>query len=60
MDGNKRTAIATTLYCYRPNGYVWEYGEEIEAMVELLGVREGILDQAVAAEYLSEIARPVS
>lgn len=60
VDGNKRTAIATTLYFYRLNGYVLEYGEEIEAMVKLLGVREDILDPAVTAEYLSEIARPVS
>lgn len=54
VDGNKRTALASTVMFYAWNGYALEYQEELEAMLILISIREDIIDAGVAVEYLRD------
>lgn len=56
VDGNKRTALASTVYFYFWNGYDLSYQEEIESMLILISIREDFIDPNVAVEYLESIA----
>lgn len=55
VDGNKRTALASTVYFYFWNGLDLDYQEELEAMLILISIREDFIDEAVAVEYLEDI-----
>lgn len=54
MDGNKRTALNSTIVFYAMNHYRLTYGEDVRAMLKLLSVRESLINKSVAIEYLSE------
>ncbi|USZ67045.1 type II toxin-antitoxin system death-on-curing family toxin [Halorussus salilacus] len=56
VDGNKRTALATTVYFYFWNGYELEYQAELEAMLILISIREDFINPETAVEYLEGIA----
>ncbi|QGA83478.1 type II toxin-antitoxin system death-on-curing family toxin [Halomicrobium sp. LC1Hm] len=56
VDGNKRTALASTMYFYFWNGYDLSYQEELESMLVLISIREDFIDPDVAVEYLDSIA----
>ncbi|WP_248897783.1 type II toxin-antitoxin system death-on-curing family toxin [Haloplanus halobius] len=57
-DGNKRTALNTTWTFYALNGYYFDYGEEIKAILKLFAVMERMVDQEEVADYFEEIALP--
>jgi death-on-curing protein len=57
VDGNKRTALNTTWLFYPVNGYDFDYGDDIRAMLKLLSVREALIAERAAIEYFSDIAR---
>lgn len=59
VDGNKRTALASTVYFYFWNGYDLAYQEELESMLILLSIREDLIDPEVAVEYLEDITEPI-
>lgn len=59
VDGNKRTALASTVYFYFWNGYELEYQEELESMLILIAIREDFIDPDVAVEYLEDITDEV-
>lgn len=54
-DGNKRTALNTTWTFYALNGYYFDYGEEIKAILKLFAVMERMVDQGEAIDYFGEI-----
>lgn len=56
-DGNKRTALNTTWTFYAMNGYYFDYGEEIKAILKLLAVKQEMVDQDQAIAYFGDIAR---
>lgn len=60
VDGNKRTALASTVYFYFWNGYELAYQEELEAMLILISIREDFIDSEVAIAYLESIAEEFS
>lgn len=45
---------------YTFNGYDLDYGEDLRSMLKLLSVREELIDEEVAVEYLSEQTEPMS
>ena len=51
VDGNKRTALNTTVLFYYANGYVFETGDDLRAMVKLFSVREDLVSPAVGPEF---------
>lgn len=56
-DGNKRTALNTTWTFYAMNGYYFDYGEEIKAILKLLAVKVEMVDEDEAISYFSDISR---
>jgi len=54
VDGNKRTALNSMDLFYTFNGYELDYGEDLRSMLKLLSVREELIDEEVAVEYLAE------
>lgn len=54
-DGNKRTALNATWTFYALNGYYFDYGEEIEAILKLFAVMERMVDKDQAKEYFDDI-----
>lgn len=56
-DGNKRTALNTTWTFYAMNGYYFDYGEEIKAILKLLAVKVEMVDEHEAISYFSDISR---
>ncbi|WP_115864840.1 type II toxin-antitoxin system death-on-curing family toxin [Halorussus litoreus] len=54
VDGNKRTALNTTVVFYALNGVRLEYGEDVRSILKLFSVREDLLDQTATVDYLSE------
>lgn len=54
VDGNKRTALNSTELFYMFNGYGLDYGEDLRSMLKLLSVREELIDEEVAVEYLAD------
>lgn len=59
VDGNKRTALNTTWVFYFINGYYFDYGEEIKAILKLYAVMENMVDTTEVCEYFQEIAIPI-
>lgn len=59
VDGNKRTALASTVYFYFWNGYDLAYQEELEAMLILISIREDFISSEVAVEYLEDITQEI-
>lgn len=59
VDGNKRTALASTVYFYFLNGYDLEYQEELESMLILISIREDFIEPEVAVEYLADITEEI-
>lgn len=55
VDGNKRTALNSTWTFYAINGYYFDYGEEIKAILKMLAVMENMVDQDEAVRYFSDI-----
>lgn len=58
VDGNKRTALASTVSFYFANGYELEYGEDLKALVKVLAVRDPLVDKAELPAFLEEKATP--
>lgn len=54
VDGNKRTALNSTIVFYAMNHYRLRYGEDVGSMLRLISVREGLIKKSIAIEYLSE------
>lgn len=54
-DGNKRTALNATWTFYAMNGYEFDYGEEIKAILKLLAVMERMVDREETIDYFEDI-----
>lgn len=52
VDGNKRTALNTTVVFYFLNGYQFEYDEEIRDILKQFGTDEAAVDTGRALDYL--------
>lgn len=59
VDGNKRTALGSTVYFYFWNGYDLEYQEELEAMLILMSIRENFVNPDIAVDYLEDITEEI-
>jgi len=57
-DGNKRTALNTTWTFYALNGYYFDYGEEIKAILKLFAVMERMVDVDEVTDYFEDITYP--
>ena len=57
VDGNKRTALRTVVVFYMLNGYTFEYGEEVRALLHRLATDEASVDTETAAIYFQACAR---
>lgn len=55
VDGNKRTALNTTWTFYALNGYYFDYGEEIKAILKLFAVKEEMVDTDEVLSYFADI-----
>lgn len=58
VDGNKRTALRTVVVFYMLNGYTFEYGDEIRALLHRFAIDEADVDVATAVVYFRACARP--
>jgi death-on-curing protein len=56
VDGNKRTALRTVVVFYMMNGYAFEYGEEIRALVRRFAINEAAVDAETAVIYFRACA----
>lgn len=54
VDGNKRTALNTTVVFYFLNGYRFDYDNEIRAVLKQFGVDEAEVDERAVIDYLRE------
>ena len=54
VDGNKRTALNTTVVFYLLNGYRFDYDDEIRAILKRFGVDEADIDEREVVHYLRE------
>ena len=52
VDGNKRTALNTTVVFYFLNGYRFVYDEEIRTILKRLGTDEQAVDEEETISYL--------
>jgi death-on-curing protein len=57
VDGNKRTALRTVVVFYMMNGYTFEYGDEIRALLNRFATDEGDVDVETAVVYFRACAR---
>jgi death-on-curing protein len=57
VDGNKRTALRTVVIFYMLNGYVFEYGDEIRALLHRFATDEAEVDTETAVIYFRACAR---
>ena len=51
VDGNKRTALRTVVVFYMLNGYTFEYGDEIRALLHRFATDEAAVDVETAVIY---------
>ena len=58
VDGNKRTALLSTVAFYALNGYEFEYDREIKATLKALGTDERSVDAVMATERLAAKVEP--
>ena len=57
VDGNKRTALRTVVVSYMLNGYTFDYGNEIRALLHRFATDEAAVDADTAAIYYRACAR---
>lgn len=57
VDGNKRTALRTVVIFYMLNGYTFEYGDEIRALLRRFATDEAEVDIETAVIYFRACAR---
>ena len=57
VDGNKRTALRTVIVFYMLNGYTFEYGDEIRALLHRFATDEAAVDTDTAVIYFRACAR---
>ena len=57
VDGNKRTALRTVVVFYMLNGYVFEYGDEIRALLHRFATNEAEVNTETAVIYFRACAR---
>ena len=57
VDGNKRTALRTVVVFYMLNGYTFEYGDEIRALLHRFATDETQVDTETAVIYFRACAR---
>ncbi len=57
VDGNKRTALRTVVVFYMLNGYTFEYGDEIRALLHRFATDEAAVDTETAVIYFRACAR---
>ena len=57
VDGNKRTALRTVVVFHMMNGYKFEYGDEIRALLHRFATDEAAVDTETAVIYLRACAR---
>lgn len=54
VDGNKRTALVSTVAFYAVNGYSLDYGHEIRSLLKRLATDESTVPTEEIVEYLQE------
>ncbi|MDL0125206.1 type II toxin-antitoxin system death-on-curing family toxin [Halobacterium salinarum] len=57
VDGNKRTALRTVVVFYMLNGYTFDYGDEIRALLHRFATEEAAVDIETAVIYFRACAR---
>jgi death-on-curing protein len=57
VDGNKRTALRTVVVFYMQNGYTFEYGNEIRALLRRFATDEAAVDSETAVIYFRACSR---
>jgi len=57
VDGNKRTALRTVVVFYMLNGYTFEYGDEMRALLRRFATDEAEVDVETAVIYFRACAR---
>jgi death-on-curing protein len=57
VDGNKRTALRTVVVFYMLNGYTFDYGDEIRALLHRFATDEAAVDTETAVIYFRACAR---
>lgn len=57
VDGNKRTALRTVVVFYMVNGYTFEYGTEIRALLHRFATDAAAVDTETAVIYFRSCAR---
>ena len=57
VDGNKRTALRAVVVFYMLNGYVFDYGNEVRALLRRFATDEAGLDIDTAVIYFRACAR---
>ena len=59
VDGNKRTALASTVVFYALNGHDLTYGPEIKEILKQFGTDETAVDQTAVLAYIREHVEPL-
>ena len=57
VDGNKRTALRTVVVFYMLNGYTFDYGDEIRALLRRFATDEAAVDADTAIIYFRACGR---
>ena len=57
VDGNKRTALRTVVVFYMLNGYTFDYGDEIRALLGRFATDEAAVDTDTAVIYCRACTR---
>lgn len=57
VDGNKRTALRTVVVFYLINGYAFEYGDEVRALLHRFATDDARVDIETAVIYFRACAR---
>lgn len=52
VDGNKRTALVSTVGFYALNGYSFDYGDEIRTLLKRLATDESMVPTETLVDYL--------
>ncbi|WP_336001311.1 type II toxin-antitoxin system death-on-curing family toxin [Halorientalis halophila] len=59
VDGNKRTALASTVVLYALNGIQFDYDRRIKSFLKRLGTDESDVDSTDVIDYLDEHTAPL-
>lgn len=57
VDGNKRTALRAVAVFYMMNGYTFEYGDEVRALLQRFATDEASVDTETTVIYFRACAR---